>query len=376
MKRTSSLMLGIACSLCVQVMAQSSLREATKDLFLMGVAVNNYQVNGGNRAENDLIKTHFSSIVPENCMKSSEIHPEENRWEFGPTDKMVAFGEANNQAIIGHTLIWHSQLARWFTVDEKGQAVSPEVLKARMREHIHTIMKRYKGRIKGYDVVNEAFEDNGSYRRSPFYRILGEDFIKLAFQYAHEADPDAELYYNDYNMSTPAKCDAVVRMVKSLKAEGLRIDAVGMQGHMNMDSPSVEAFEASIKKLADAGVKVMITEWDISILPNPFNHSGANISDRFAYNEANDPYRNSIPKDVQKAWNKRYTDMFGLFIKYHEVVDRVTVWGLNDGHSWKNNFPIRGRKDYPLLFDRENKVKPVVNQMIKQAEKASKKLKK
>ncbi len=375
MKYTRSLMLGIAATFCVQVMAQSSLREATKDLFLMGVAVNNYQVNGGSRAENDLIKTHFSAIVPENCMKSSEIHPEENRWEFGPADKMVAFGEANNQVITGHTLIWHSQLARWFTVDEKGQPVSPEVLKARMREHIHAIMKRYKGRIKGYDVVNEAFEDNGSYRRSPFYRILGEDFIKLAFQYAHEADPDAELYYNDYSMAIPAKCDAVVRLVRELKADGIRIDAVGMQGHMNMDGPSVEAFETSIKKLADAGVKVMITEWDISILPNPFNHSGANISDRFGYNKANDPYRDAIPQDVQKAWNKRYTDMFALFIKYHEVIDRVTVWGLTDAHSWKNDFPIRGRKDYPLLIDRNNQVKPVVKQMIKQAQKARKKLK-
>lgn len=376
MNHIKSLMLGLAVTCCVQVMAQSSLREATKDLFLMGVAVNNYQVNGGNRVENDLIKTHFSSIVPENCMKCSEIHPEEHRWEFGPMDKLVAFGEANNQAVIGHCLIWHSQLARWFTVDENGQPVSPEVLKARMREHIHTIMTRYKGRIKGYDVVNEAFEDNGSYRRSAFYRILGKDFMKLAFQYAHEVDPDAELYYNDYNMATPAKCDAVVEFVKELKAEGIRIDGVGMQGHMTMDGPSLEAFETSIKKLADVGVKVMITEWDVSILPNPYNHSGANISDRFTYNKTNDPYRDGIPKDVQKAWDKRVTDMFGLFIKYHDVIDRVTLWGLSDGHSWKNDFPIRGRKDYPLLFDRDLKEKPVVKQMIKQANKASKKLKK
>jgi endo-1,4-beta-xylanase len=237
-------------------------------------------------------------------------------------------------------------------------------------------MKRYKGRIKGYDVVSEAFEDKGSYRRTPFYRILGKDYMKLAFQYAQEADPDAELYYNDYNMATPAKCDAVVEFVKELKAEGIRIDGVGMQGHMNMDEPSVEAFETSIKKLAAVGVKVMITEWDISILPNPYNHSGANISDRFAYNKTNDPYREAIPKDVLKAWNKRYTDMFALFIKYHEVIDRVTVWGLTDAHSWKNDFPIRGRKDYPLLIDRDRQVKPVVNQMIKQARKATKKLKK
>ena len=145
--------------------------------------------------------------------------------------------------MIGHCLIWHSQLSRWFCVDSAGKDVTPEVLKERMRQHIYTIVKRYKGRIKGYDVVNEAFEDNGTYRNSKFYQILGKDFIRLAFQYAHEADPDVELYYNDYNMATASKCDAVVVMVKELKAAGCRIDAVGMQGHMNMDDPTIEAFE-------------------------------------------------------------------------------------------------------------------------------------
>ena len=172
-------------------------------------------------------------------------------------------------AVIGHTLIWHSQLAPWFAVDEQGRDVSPEVLKQRMRDHIHTVVGRYKGRVKGWDVVNEAIEDDGSYRRNVFYRILGEEYIPLAFQYAHEADPDAELYYNDYSLANPRKREGVVRLVQKLKSRGLRIDAVGMQAHLGMEWPSVEEFEKSMLAFAATGVKVMVTELDLNALPAP-----------------------------------------------------------------------------------------------------------
>jgi len=347
--------------------AQQTLREATKGKFLIGVALNSGQIAERNPVEAQIVKTEFSSIVAENCMKSAVIHPEEKRYNFDEPDRFVALGERNGQAVIGHCLIWHSQLARWFCVDSAGKDVAPEVLKERMREHIYTIVRRYKGRVKGYDVVNEAFEDNGSYRNSKFYQILGKDFMRLAFQYAHEADPDVELYYNDYNMATPSKCDAVVAMVKELKAAGCRIDAVGMQGHMSMDDPSVEAFETSIRKLSGAGVKVMVTEWDISILPNPYSFSGANVADRFRYSEQLDPYRKGIPAEVQQKWDQRVRDMFALFLKYSDVIDRVTLWGLNDGGSWKNNFPVQGRQDSPLFFDRNNQRKAVVSDLIRMA---------
>lgn len=348
----------------LEALKKISLSEATKGLFLMGVAVNSPQTRGARPAEAEQISKHFNAIVPENCMKSAVIHPEEHRYSFEASDRMVAFGENNAQVITGHCLIWHSQLAPWFCVDEQAKPVSAEVLKSRMREHIFTIMTRYKGRIKGYDVVNEAFEDNGSYRNSPFYQILGKDFIRLAFEYAHQADPEAELYYNDYNMANPAKCDAVVRMVEELKAAGCRIDGVGMQAHVHLDDPSAAAFETSILKLATAGVKVLITEWDISILPNPYRHTGANIADRFAYSDQTDPYRKGVPEEVMKAWEHRVTELFALFLKHHEHIDRITLWGLNDGNSWRNNFPIRGRKDYALLFGRDNQPKAVVQQMI------------
>lgn len=367
MKTTRNVFCGLLLMLFASCSAQTNLKDATEDHFLFGVALNTRQAAEQNQVEAAIIKDHFSSIVAENCMKAAELQPEEGRWFFDDADRLVALGQKNKQAIIGHCLVWHSQLPRWFTVDENGNDVSPEVLKERMRTHIHTVMSRYKGKIHGYDVVNEAFNDNGTYRNSKFYQILGKDFIRLAFEYAAEADPDAQLYYNDYNMNLPKKCDAVVELVKELKAAGIRIDAVGMQGHMGMEGPSVEEFETSINKLAGVGVKVMVTEWDISILPSPYHHTGANIADRFRYSEEMDPYRQGVPAEVQAEWDARVLEMFDLFLKHSDVIDRVTVWGLSDGMSWKNDFPMRGRCDYPLLFDRNNQAKPVIQKMIKLA---------
>lgn len=367
MKTTRNVFCGLLLMLFASCSAQTNLKDATEDHFLFGVALNTRQAAEQNQVEAAIIKDHFSSIVAENCMKAAELQPEEGRWFFDDADRLVALGQKNKQAIIGHCLVWHSQLPRWFTVDENGNDVSPEVLKERMRTHIHTVMSRYKGKIHGYDVVNEAFNDNGTYRNSKFYQILGKDFIRLAFEYAAEADPDAQLYYNDYSMHLPKKCDAVVELVKELKAAGIRIDAVGMQGHMGMEGPSVEEFETSINKLAGVGVKVMVTEWDMSILPSPYHHTGANIADRFRYSEEMDPYRQGVPAEVQAKWDARVLEMFDLFLKHSDVIDRVTVWGLSDGMSWKNDFPMRGRYDYPLLFDRNHQAKPVVQKMIKLA---------
>ena len=364
--KTIAAIMAIVILTSVKTMAQKTLAAATKGEFLFGVAVNMQQVNGANPIETELIAKEFSAIVPENCMKPQPIHPEENRYNWDDADKFVAFGEKNKQIVTGHCLIWHSQIGRWMFTDSVGKNVSPEVLKERMHQHIATVVGRYKGRVKGWDVVNEAFEDNGTYRNSKFYQILGKDFIKFAFQFAHEADPNAELYYNDYNVETPAKCNAIVELVKELKAAGCRIDAVGSQAHMHMNSPTLEATETSLKKLKDAGVHILITEWDISILPSPYE--GADIATNFKYSKERDPYREAIPDSVQRKWNRRMLDMFELFLKYNDVIDRVTVWSLTDERSWLNNFPIRGRKDYPVFFDRNNQRKPVVDEMIKMAE--------
>ncbi|MCK9159990.1 MAG: endo-1,4-beta-xylanase, partial [Bacteroidaceae bacterium] len=234
-----------------------------------------------------------------------------------------------------------------------------------------TIVGRYKGRIKGWDVVNEAFNDDGTYRQSKFYQILGEEFIPLAFQYAHEADPDAELYYNDYSMVGAQKRDSVISMVRKLKARGIRIDGIGMQMHSTMEDPNLSGVEKSIEAFASTGCKVMITEFDMSVLPNPFAGTNASVANRFAYTEKTDPFSKGLPDSVSTAWNKRMNDFFLLFLKHADVISRVTMWGLADSDSWRNDWPIRGRTDYPLLFDRSHQSKAIVDSIISEAKKVS-----
>lgn len=354
----NSTVLLLVAALCMQPMAaqkEFSLKEVVQGRFRIGVAVNPWQLTPGNK-EGEIIQRNFTSIVAENCMKCDNLHPQENRYNFTQADAFVDWGVSHDMFVVGHCLIWHSQLAPWFCRDSAGHDVSPAVLKERMREHITTIVTRYKGRVKGWDVVNEAIMEDGSYRRSPFYRILGEEFIPLAFRYAHEADPDAELYYNDYNTWFPGKRDAIVRLVKSLKAQGLRIDAVGMQTHIDLYSPTLQEYETAMLAYAAAGVKVMATEWDMSALPPA--GSGANVSDHAAYQASLNPYPNGLPQSVSTTWNRRMGDFFALFIRHSDIVLRVTAWGLTDGESWKNGFPVRGRTDYPLLFDRNLQPKP------------------
>lgn len=354
-----------ACAVaCAAPPQEASLKEAVGDRFLIGTALNEAQITGIDTDGIAVVKRHFSAIVAENCMKCEVIHPEEDRYDFTLADRFVEFGEANGLTVTGHCLIWHSQLAPWFCVDEAGSPVTPEVLKQRMHDHIATIVGRYKGRIKGWDVVNEAIVEDGSYRNSPFYRILGEEFIPLAFQYAHEADPDAELYYNDYGMNVPGRRDAVARLVEQLKERGLRIDAVGMQGHMGMDYPTLEEFEESMELFASKGVKVMVTEWDMSALPTLTR--SADVSSREAFLAAANPYPEGLPDSVAAIWNARMRSFFDLFVKHSDIVSRVTAWGVSDEESWKNDYPIPGRCDYPLLFDRDHQPKPFVEELIRE----------
>ncbi|CAK7018744.1 endo-1,4-beta-xylanase [Bacteroides rodentium] len=349
---------------------ETTLKEAFGNKFLIGVAINARQASGQDSIGASIAKRHFNSIVAEDCMKSANIHPEEDCYDFKQADEFVKFGEENGMAIIGHCLIWHSQCAPWFFTDKEGKQVSAEVLKQRMKDHITTVMSRYKGKVKGWDVVNEAIEGDGSWRQTKFYEILGEEYIPLAFQYAHEADPDAELYYNDYGMHAPGRRNGVVRLVKSLKEKGLRIDAVGLQGHMGMDYPSVEDFEKSMMAFAACDVKLMITEWEMSALPTV--HERANISDTVAFHAAMNPYPEVLPDSVSRVWNARMKAFFNLFVKHSDVMERVTVWGVSDGDSWKNDFPVKGRKEYPLLFDRNYEMKPFLKELMEDSRLTSK----
>ena len=343
---------------------QLTLKDAFAGKFYIGTALNADQITGRDTAALRVVKEQFNAIVPENCMKSGFIQPKEGVFNFSLADRFVNFGMRNHMFITGHTLVWHSQTPPWFFTDSLGHEVSRGVLIERMKKHIMTLVGRYKGKVKGWDVVNEAIMDDGSYRRNKFYRIIGADYIKLAFEFAHEADPNAELYYNDYSMANQEKRNAVVAMVKKLKSEGVRIDGIGMQCHIGLDYPDINEFEKSIEAFAALGVKVMITEMDITVLPLSQQHMGAEVSNNFEYQKKLNPYAGGLPDSVNVLLEKRYLDFFKLFLKHRDVISRVTVWGVNDADSWRNNWPVRGRTDYPLLFDRNNQPKPVVQKII------------
>ena len=344
-----------------------TLKDAIQDKFYIGVAMNSDQILGKDKKGIDIILKHFNSIVAENCMKSAIIQPKEGLFNFEMSDKFVEFGQKNNMWIIGHTLIWHSQAPKWFFTDDKGKDVSREVMIARIKSHISTLVGRYKGKVNGWDVVNEAFEDDGSWRKTKFYEIIGEDYIKLAFQFAHEADPKAELYYNDYSMAKEERRNAVVKMVQSLQKEGIKIDAIGMQAHITMDYPSIEDEEKSIVAFGNLSLKVMITEMDLSTIPFPSQNITADVATSYEFKKEYDPYANGLSDSAALVIHDRYLSFFKLFLKQKNVISRVTMWGVQDGQSWKNNWPIKGRTDFPLLFDRNYKAKPIVESIINEA---------
>ena len=319
------------------------LKDAVGKYFLMGAAINQWQSDGQVPQADAVLSKHFNCVVAENCMKPEVLAPAEGIFDFRVADKFVNYAQQLGLKVNGHCLVWHSQAPDWwFTNGYAASPVSKEVLKERLIKHIKTVVGHFKGQVFGWDVVNEAIEDDGSFRKSKYYNLLGEEFIEIAFRAAHEADPDAELYYNDYSMSGEKKREAVCRLVKNLKAKGLRIDGVGMQSHNGLDYPNLDEYEKSIDAFAACGVKVLITELDINV-----------------------PYTAGLPADKQKELNKRWMDLFKIYYKHRDQIGRVTLWGVCDENSWLNGWPIKGRTNYALLFDRQYQAKPVVNDIIK-----------
>lgn len=335
---------------------EKGLKDYYKDNFLVGAAI--FPGLFDNPVSAELIKSHFSTITPENEMKWGSLHPVLDQYRFERADKIAEFAEANRIKLIGHALVWHSQLGQGvFTKEGSSEQVDKETLLNRIKDHIFKVAGRYKGKVHGWDVVNEALNEDGSMRESGFYKIAGDEFIEKAFEYAHLADPDAELYYNDYNLVIPEKRAGAIRIVKKLKEKGLRIDAVGVQAHWDMIFPELIEIENTIQQFSELGVKVMFTELDVSVLPSPWNTPSADIGIRHERNEEMNPYKEGLPESVSDELAKRYRDIFMIFNRHKDKISRVTFWGLHDGISWKNNFPIPGRADYPLLFDREMKPK-------------------
>ena len=337
-----------------------ALRDVTRDLFHIGVALNAEQITGEDRAGANLAAAHFDSITPENAMKWQHLQPAPGRYEFALADRFVALGRREGKQVIGHTLMWHSQAPDWLFQNADGTEVSREELLRRLREHIRTVVGRYRGQVAGWDVVNEAIRDEDGTLRTdkPWYRILGEEGVFAAFAAAHEADPDAELYYNDYALENPVKRAGVLKLVQAIRARGLRIDGIGSQGHYLLNAPTAAEIETSITDLASTGLKVMFTELDVTVLPRPDHYQGAEIGKVFAQAPELDPYRQGFPTEQQAALARRYAEIFAVFAKHHRTITRVTLWGVTDQTSWLNHWPIRGRTDHPLLFDRANQPKP------------------
>lgn len=337
-----------------------SLKDAYAKDFYIGTALDTNQIMERDPMVSSLIAKEFNSITPENCMKSMFLQPEKDKFDFKMADKYVAFGEKNKMFIHGHTLIWHSQLPKWMS-----QIKDSLTMATAMNNHITTIVGNYKGRIHSWDVVNEALNEDGTLRKSVFLNTYGKEYLTNAFKLAAKADPKTDLYYNDYNLCTPKKREGAIELVKNLQKNGAKIDGVGEQGHWHLNTPSLEEIEKTILDFSALGVKVAITELDISVLPSPWDVVGADVNQRSEANEKMNPYPKGLPDDIKIQLAARYEAIFKLFIKHQDKISRVTLWGVNDGQSWLNDWPIRGRSNYPLLFDRDFKPKEAYNSVMK-----------
>jgi endo-1,4-beta-xylanase len=341
-----------------------SLKETFKNDFLIGSAVNSMQIEEKDTAANRLIKEQFNAVTPENIMKAEIIQPGWNQYNFGPADKLVAFAQKNNIKVNAHNLIWHSQLPAFMRHMQSADSVMKY-----FQNHITTVASRYDGKVYSWDVVNEALNEDGTLRNSIFFEKLGEDYIVEAFRLAQKASPHSKLYYNDYNIEQPKKRAGAIALIKKIQAAGVRIDGIGIQGHWGANNVPMKDIEESIKEFSALGIEVMFTELDLSVLPNPWDSNTADVNKTATNNERMNPYMNGLPDSVAQTQAKAYADLFTLFVKYKKDISRITFWGVTDGQSWLNGWPIRGRTNYPLLFDRNFQPKPAFFSVIATAKK-------
>ncbi|WP_035916775.1 endo-1,4-beta-xylanase [Flavimarina sp. Hel_I_48] len=326
---------------------QEGLKDYYKEYFPMGVAVSPRALKDSSQAA--LITTQFKSMTPENVMKMGPLHPEQNRYNWGPADEIIAFAEANDMIVRGHNLIWHQQYPDWFFKDADGNQITKDTLYTRMKKHITDVVSRYKGKIYAWDVVNEAVSDDSTkvYREeSPFYKIAGEDYLAKAFEYAHEADPDVKLYYNDYNAVRPEKRERIYTLVKKLVDAGVPIDGVGIQGHWSIFEPTEDELKKAIAQYSSLDLDVQVTELDISL------YKWEKESRKKRADEQDD----FIPELEQKQIDQ-YDMVFNVFRENKGTLTGVTFWNISDQYTWLDTYPVPGRKNYPLLFDENLKPK-------------------
>jgi endo-1,4-beta-xylanase len=341
-----------------------SLKEIFKNDFLIGFAINTPQIEEKDPAAGNLIREQFDAVTPENIMKAEIIHPAWDKYNFELADKLVEYAQKNNLKINAHNLIWHSQLPAFMHNMQSADSV-----RAYFENHITTVASRYDGKVYSWDVVNEALNEDGTMRNSIFLQKLGPDYVVDAFRLAQKASPHSKLYYNDYNIEQPTKRAGVIALIKKIQAAGVRIDGVGIQGHWRANNVPLKDIEESIKEFSALGIEVMFTEVDLGVLPNPWDNTTADVNKTAKGDAAMNPYANGLPDSVEQMQAKAYADLFSLFLKYKKNIGRVTFWGVNDGQSWLNDWPIRGRTNYPLLFDRNFQPKPAFYSVITAAKK-------
>ena len=365
----------IIFSLCFQslwseVNEYIPLKDLYADHFLVGnILAGGIDGNSLFRQDKDelaLLIGEFNCLTAENSMKMQYVQPEEGVFNFKSSDALLHIADKAEMEVVGHALVWHHQVPHWIFKDSEGNPVSREVLIQRMKDHIFEVVGRYKGKIKYWDVVNEAVDlryENGQqvafYRESPWYTIIGEDYIELAYRFAHEADPDALLLYNDYSMTDLVKTQFVADMVSELRGKGIPIHGVGMQGHWHLEWPTSRNLRKALDILSAVNIKVSISELDLRVLPHPKEtEMGADIRLNIERLNELDPYTKGIPEKMLKKQAKKYASLFKVFLEYSDVIERVSFWGVVDHHSWLRDWPVKGRTVYPALFDRDYSPKP------------------
>lgn len=372
MRKLTLFVVGVIVSL-PPVQAQKALKDAYVDAFKMGCAVNSQIVAGRDQRSSDIILKQFNAVSPENDLKPEVLHPRPDTWNFRAADQYVQYAQDNNLWSLGHTLVWHNQTPDFFFNHDDGTPKSHDEMVETMRSYIETVMKHFAGKINAWDVVNEIIDNDGSYRKTKWTNAFGgngDEVVRLAFQFAHEYDPNAELYYNDFNVWRPTKRDGIARMVRMLQENGIKIDGVGIQAHWGLNFPRNEYITAAIDTFAALGVKVMITELDVDVLPLTREGQiiGQVMSDpQFQLEEFKtylDPYRSGLPDDVQNQLTARWKELMQIFYDRRDKIDRVTIWGLHDGMSWKNGYPVPNRTNYPLLYNRDRTPKPALGAIL------------
>lgn len=321
------------------------LKDYYQSYFPIGVAVSPQSIKG---EEAQLILKHFNSLTAENVMKPGPIHPEENRYNWKPADDIVSFAQAHNLKVRGHTLCWHQQTGDWFFKDASGNLATKELVLKRLKDHITTVVSRYKGKIYAWDVVNEAVADDSTklIRDTPWLKICGEEYITKAFEYAHEADPNAQLFYNDYNSERPEKRERIFKFLKKLVDAKVPIHGVGLQGHWSIFEPSEKELTNAIEQFSSLGLKIQITELDVSVYR----------WEKFQ-RERKQGENDQLTKDLEQKQIEKYKMIFSTLRQFKNVFTGVTFWNVSDKHTWLDHYPVEGRKNYPLLFDQKLKPK-------------------